>query len=117
MYNIAGVSKTPGTSPLNSASLPNCPDKDPCSWTCSNGCLGPDDITSCLAYNNLGLTYDDGPTAYTPQVLDMLTNYKLKATFFVIGAQVVRFPETLKRAYDLGHQIGIFIYSIPPNPT
>ncbi len=109
MYNLAGIPNEPGTRPLNSGSPPSCPSIYSCSWTCNERCLGPDDIASCLNYNDLGLTYDDGPTSFTPRVLDMLSEYNIKATFFVIGAQVARFPDVLKRAYDSGHHIGMLL--------
>ncbi|CAM4469247.1 polysaccharide deacetylase family protein [Paenibacillus tarimensis] len=57
--------------------------------------------------NRMALTFDDGPDAkYTTQVLDILKEYNIKATFFVVGQQVERYPDVLKRIRDEGHEIG-----------
>ncbi len=57
------------------------------------------------------LTFDDGPSIVTPEVLDILKKYDVKATFFVLGSNVERYPDTLKRAYDEGHFIASHGYS------
>ena len=58
------------------------------------------------------LTFDDGPTSnITPQVLDILKAYNVKATFFVLGKQVVRNPDLIKREYNEGHSIESHTYS------
>ena len=58
------------------------------------------------------LTFDDGPSKdITPQILDILKQYDVKATFFVLGARVELYPETLKREYDEGHYIANHGYS------
>ncbi|WP_123043447.1 polysaccharide deacetylase family protein [Cohnella candidum] len=55
----------------------------------------------------LALTFDDGPDGkYTPQVLDILKEYGVKATFFVVGTQVEKNPDTMKRILKEGHDIG-----------
>ena len=52
------------------------------------------------------LTFDDGPSELTQQVLDILDKYGCKATFFVIGLNSDYFP-MIKEAYDRGHTIGL----------
>lgn len=53
------------------------------------------------------LTFDDGPDAkWTFQILDILKEYGVTATFFVTGLQVEKFPEVLERIYAEGHAIG-----------
>jgi len=52
------------------------------------------------------LTFDDGPGQYTEKVLEILDNYDVKATFFVVGTQVKRYPDELKMIADAGHSIG-----------
>lgn len=53
------------------------------------------------------LTFDDGPSHnVTPELLDLLDNYKIKATFFVTGYQVEKHPEILLETYKRGHAIG-----------
>ncbi len=55
----------------------------------------------------IALTFDDGPDGkYTPQVLDILKENQIKATFFVVGIQAKKYPEVLKRIAEEGHAIG-----------
>ncbi len=54
----------------------------------------------------VALTYDDGPSKYTPQILDCLERYGAKATFFVVGTGVNSYPDTIRRADALGMEIG-----------
>lgn len=57
--------------------------------------------------NKIALTFDDGPhPKLTNQILDVLEEYNIKATFFVIGNNVDNYPEPLKRAVLSGHEIG-----------
>ncbi|MCY3922069.1 MAG: polysaccharide deacetylase family protein [Chloroflexi bacterium] len=52
------------------------------------------------------LTFDDGPhPVYTPQILDILSYYGAKATFFVTGTSVRRYPELIQRIADEGHTL------------
>lgn len=52
------------------------------------------------------LTFDDGPhPVYTPQILDILSYYGAKATFFVTGTSVMRYPELIQRIADEGHTL------------
>ena len=58
------------------------------------------------------LTFDDGPSKdVTPQILDILKENDVKATFFVLGARVELYPEVLNREYDEGHYIANHGYS------
>lgn len=58
------------------------------------------------------LTFDDGPDGtITPAMLDVLKNYGVKATFFVVGIKVDRYPNTLKRILNEGHAIGNHTYN------
>jgi peptidoglycan/xylan/chitin deacetylase (PgdA/CDA1 family) len=53
------------------------------------------------------LTFDDGPTPEcTAWILNTLSQYNAKATFFCVGANVKEHPELLKRICDEGHAIG-----------
>ncbi len=59
----------------------------------------------------VALTFDDGPyPPYTEQVLDVLKEYNVPATFFVVGKNVEKYPELVKRIADEGHQIGNHTY-------
>lgn len=58
------------------------------------------------------LTFDDGPSEkITPDILDILANYNIKATFFVVGKMVDNNPKVIKRIYSEGHSIGNHSYS------
>lgn len=53
----------------------------------------------------VNLRFDDGPRPETAHILDVLKYYNLKATFFVIGANVQAYPDIAKRIIAEGHQI------------
>jgi peptidoglycan/xylan/chitin deacetylase (PgdA/CDA1 family) len=60
----------------------------------------------------IALTFDDGPDPeYTPQLLDLLHKYGVKATFFVLGAKAERYPELIRRMHEEGHLIGVHNFS------
>jgi membrane peptidoglycan carboxypeptidase len=53
----------------------------------------------------LALTFDDGPSEYTPQVLDLLAEYHIKATFCMVGENVSWYPDTVRRIVADGHRL------------
>ncbi len=59
----------------------------------------------------IALTFDDGPSEITPQVLEILSKNNIKATFFCIGKNVEKYPEILKQIFDEGHSIGNHSYN------
>ena len=62
----------------------------------------------------VALTFDDGPSAkLTPKLLDLLAARRVKATFFVIGQNVIDYPDIVKRAAREGHEIGNHTWSHP----
>ena len=53
------------------------------------------------------LTFDDGPVPeITPWVLDVLDRHEVKATFFMVGDNVGKYPETFRMVVERGHRIG-----------
>lgn len=56
------------------------------------------------------LTFDDGPGPYTAQLLDVLANYGVKATFFVTGLNS-DYEDLIGRAYNEGHTIAVHTFS------
>ena len=60
------------------------------------------------ADNMIYLTFDDGPSPYTKQLLDILDKYNVKATFFVVGTEM---PELITEIANRGHTIGAHTYS------
>lgn len=66
----------------------------------------------CEGY--VALTFDDGPHPdTTPWLLEELETHGLRATFFVIGRQVERFPELAQRIADEGHDLANHTYDHP----
>lgn len=60
----------------------------------------------------VALTFDDGPNPYaTPQILDILKSENVKATFFLVGKWVEKYPELARRIVDEGHTIGGHTYT------
>lgn len=57
------------------------------------------------------LTFDDGPSENTAQILDILKSYDVKATFFVTGNESEEAKELYKRIVDEGHTLGMHSYS------
>lgn len=55
----------------------------------------------------VAITIDDGPDPnYTPQILDILEAYNVKATFFLVGQKAQRFPDLVQQIIEKGHKIG-----------
>ena len=53
------------------------------------------------------LTFDDGPIPeVTPWVLDLLDQYEIKATFFMVGDNVRKYPDIFRMVIEHGHRIG-----------
>ena len=62
----------------------------------------------------VALTFDDGPhPPYTEQLLDVLAKHDVKATFFMIGNRIEKYPETVHRIIAEGNRIGNHSYSHP----
>lgn len=57
------------------------------------------------------LTFDDGPSKYTPQVLDILRDEDVLATFFELGNQIKEYPQYTKRVLEEGHALGNHTYN------
>ncbi|KAJ4860617.1 polysaccharide deacetylase domain-containing protein [Trichoderma breve] len=71
-------------------------------------------ITECDSPGLVALTFDDGPYEYTNQLLDLLDEYKVKATFFIAGHnrgkgriddESTGYPRVLRRMRNAGHQL------------
>lgn len=68
------------------------------------------------AEKEIAFTFDDGPDpCYTPELLDLLKEHGIKATFFVLGKKAKQYPELIERMHREGHQIGIHNYTHTPN--
>jgi peptidoglycan/xylan/chitin deacetylase (PgdA/CDA1 family) len=54
----------------------------------------------------LALTFDDGPSRWTPIVLDLLREHEARATFFLIGQRARERPDDVRRLAAEGHELG-----------
>lgn len=60
----------------------------------------------------VALTFDDGPSLeWTPLILDQLKKLNIKATFFMIGEHVAKYPDIARRLVEEGHDIGNHTYT------
>lgn len=76
-------------------------------WEEVSGDVKPWD--SSFGIRRVYLTFDDGPSAYTDDILDILDAYGVKATFFVVGKQ--GYTEQYQRIVEEGHTLGMHSYS------
>jgi len=67
-------------------------------------------LDTSIPVKSVFLTFDDGPCAYTGEILDILKKYNVKATFFVTG-QKPDYAPLMKRIVDEGHTIAAHTYS------
>ena len=64
------------------------------------------------AEHSVYLTFDDGPIPEsTPFILDTLKEHGIKATFFVVGENVKRYPDLFRRIISEGHSVGNHTYN------
>jgi peptidoglycan/xylan/chitin deacetylase (PgdA/CDA1 family) len=70
------------------------------------GTSGPFGSRSLTGSDGVALTFDDGPdVTYTPQILDLLKQYGVQATFCVIGSRARDYPDLIKRIVADGHNL------------
>ncbi|KAK7204419.1 chitin deacetylase [Myxozyma melibiosi] len=77
-----------------------------CSFDCGL-CVGRNDIRHC---HHLLQTFDDGPTPDTPTLLHYLKSSGSKVSFFVLGIQVVSFPDIFRSMHREGHLLATHTY-------
>ncbi len=73
-----------------------------------SGAQNPEDIEGT---RYVYLTFDDGPSTYTDDILDILAEYDVKATFFVCGKPDAKYTDIYKRIVSDGHTLGMHSYS------
>lgn len=60
----------------------------------------------------IAITFDDGPHPYlTEQILEILDRYGVKATFFMVGVNVINYPDAARAVLADGHEVGNHTYS------
>lgn len=67
--------------------------------------------SAVTAAHKVYLTFDDGPSANTEKILDILDKYDVKATFFVVGKENETAKEALRQIVERGHTLGMHSYS------
>lgn len=80
----------------------------------SIGMNEPDSQESILPEGNIRkvyLTFDDGPSSNTGRILDILAEYDVKATFFVVGKEDEKYNALYNRIVEEGHTLGMHSYS------
>ena len=62
----------------------------------------------------IALTFDDGPhPTLTPKILEILARYHVPATFFMVGQNVLNYPEAARVVIDAGHEVGNHTFTHP----
>ncbi len=78
------------------------------------GWLAPSVYKGVGHRKSIALTFDDGPSESTKELLDLLDRYGVRATFFMCGANVRRLPDVAQEVFCRGHEIGNHTYSHRP---
>ncbi len=78
--------------------------------------LGAETLANAVPQSESGqkvayLTFDDGPSEETEKILDALKERDVKATFFVLGTELEKRPDTYKRIVGEGHVLGLHSFS------
>lgn len=82
-----------------------------CAVLPDNNVFGRVFIESATNKKVVALTFDDGPySPYTEQLLDILKEHNVPATFFLVGKNVEKYPELVRRIANEGHQLGNHTY-------
>jgi peptidoglycan/xylan/chitin deacetylase (PgdA/CDA1 family) len=72
----------------------------------SSSIFGPSIHRGARGRKAIALTFDDGPSDGTLQLLDILASYRVPATFFQVGQNILRAPELSHAVRSAGHEIG-----------
>ena len=72
----------------------------------SSSLLAPSVYRGCSRNKTVSLTFDDGPSEQTPEILTILSKYQIHATFFQCGANIRRLPGIAQTVAADGHEIG-----------
>lgn len=79
----------------------------------SSSLLAPSVWRGARSRPSIALTFDDGPSESTPELLKILGEYRIRTTFFQCGMHVARLPEVAREVSAAGHEIGNHSYSHP----
>ncbi|MFF2752438.1 polysaccharide deacetylase family protein [Psychrobacillus sp. NPDC058041] len=65
-----------------------------------------DPVTFSIPKGKVALTFDDGPSKFSKEITDILMDYQVGGTFFFIGSNVKKFPESVQYVQSHGYSIG-----------
>lgn len=94
------------SAPVESPAEPTTSDGATEQPTASAGPGQPADGVDCSSAKCVALTFDDGPSKYTPRLIDELNAAGAKATFFILGDQAKAYPEVVRSLVNAGMAIG-----------
>ncbi|MET3699676.1 peptidoglycan/xylan/chitin deacetylase (PgdA/CDA1 family) [Bacillus oleivorans] len=63
-------------------------------------------LTYSIPEGSVALTFDDGPSKYSKEIIDILKKYEVGGTFFFIGLHAKKYPEYVQYVHDNGYSIG-----------
>lgn len=72
----------------------------------SSAVFGPSQWHGDRSRPTVALTFDDGPSESTPELLEILAKYGVPTTFFMCGQNVDRLPQVAREVVSAGHEIG-----------
>jgi peptidoglycan/xylan/chitin deacetylase (PgdA/CDA1 family) len=109
MTDVAGMLETAagGAAFLSAGALAYAVRVPACSWLAPSICRGAADQPA------IALTFDDGPSESTVELLEILARYRAPATFFQCGINVRRLPAVAREVAAAGHEIGNHTHSHP----
>ncbi|KAG0224763.1 chitin deacetylase [Actinomortierella wolfii] len=81
-----------------------------CHWSCGD-CVREDDILTCPTQGEWAITFDDGPSNVTRDLLKYLKERQFSATFFLVGSRVLENPDILKEQIEQGHHLAMHTWS------
>lgn len=62
----------------------------------------------------IAITFDDGPhPTLTPRILEILAKYNVTATFFMVGQNVLNYPDAARAVIEAGHEVGNHTFTHP----
>ena len=71
----------------------------------------PDAIPSIVSDKTIYLTFDDGPSYLTKEILNILKEENVPATFFIVGNMIKNYPDVVWRTYNDGHTVALHTHT------
>jgi peptidoglycan/xylan/chitin deacetylase (PgdA/CDA1 family) len=73
--------------------------------------FGPSVYRGCSSRRSIALTFDDGPSPKSFELIEYLARWNIRATFFQCGINILRHPPIARQIHEAGHEIGNHTYS------